>query len=180
MERAIRAYKMQTRYLSSRLASEELHNDIIPNFISGRTKRDVQTATKHDSKKEKTTKNKKTKREKVHRKVTVTKYTINGDVYALRVKETAGAVEDNQPLGTSCLMYSVKKSFPCDSPEGYLLATENTKINKKTKKTAEKIKTVPQPTTEKAQPRLSYRKRQVDNTQIPENVMPSIEEFERE
>uniref|UniRef100_A0A2A4K3N0 HMA domain-containing protein n=1 Tax=Heliothis virescens TaxID=7102 RepID=A0A2A4K3N0_HELVI len=177
MERAIKAYKSHYYILKSRPRSDELQEEVLKKRLlqANRKKREAATATEKYASKTKRTKPKKTK------SVSVTKYNVDGDVYALKVKETntqVNAEQLNDTQVSTCRVYSVKKSFPCDTPDAdSFLTVAKRKVNKKSKKEKERHK-VATTTTEK--PHFlapAFRKRQVDNSQVPENFMPSIEEL---
>ncbi|XP_063829804.1 uncharacterized protein LOC135079146 [Ostrinia nubilalis] len=176
MERAIRAYKVHNHIISNRPSAEELQEDVLTNEISYRTKRDIAPTSETiipTSTEAKTTKKFRAKKNKINRAVMVTKYNIDGDVYALKVKEQLNADQNDTK---TCQVYSVKRSFPCDSAEGEaLLSSARRKANKRKAK-KEQDKTSTTPTTQKTQTSV-FRKREVDNSQMPENFMPSIEEL---
>lgn len=194
MERAIKAEKAHFHIISHRPSSEELQEDVLINEISYRTKRDIpptdQTlpeVTENVAEETKTTKKTKTRKHKANKSVTVTKYNMDGEVYALRVKETpvtSEASNDTKPSG-SCQVYNVKKSYPCESPESEsLLVAARRRAGKKKSKKQEQEKTkpndAPNSTTAKARVHVqtsSFKKREVDNSDVPENFMPSIEDL---
>lgn len=181
MKRALKAQRTHS-YLRNRTASKEMPHEVLTNKIPRRSKRDIGAPTlpELDTNKDKKIKPKKSKSQK---SVTVTKYNFDGEVFALKVKEANSTIDDlNEKLyGVSCQVYSINKSYPCDSPEGDLIVTAaKRKMNKKDKKDKDittKITTKPDILINSA----GFRKRQVDsnyqNSQLPENVMPSIEEF---
>ncbi|XP_049872150.1 uncharacterized protein LOC126370996 [Pectinophora gossypiella] len=170
MERAIRAHKL-AGYQKDRPDSMELHNDI----LKGRVIRERRSA--NDSSQDKGDKKNKTKRAKAHRSITVTKYNIAGEVHALKVKES-NPTNDETKVG-SCEVYKVSKSYACNSPDGEaILSAAKRKNNKKNKKDKDKQQfstTTGAPRSPQSVP--VFRKRQIEKFQIPENVMPSIEEF---
>ncbi|KAJ0175091.1 hypothetical protein K1T71_009232 [Dendrolimus kikuchii] len=175
MERAIRAYKSNLHHLD-RPTIEELQEEVLEYryFNFNRDKRDTDSTEKHES----ATEQLKTRNQRVHQFIDVKKYNINGEVYALKINES-NIIDVKFSKGKTsdalCHVYSIKKYFPCNTPEAELLLTvSKRKANKKNKK--EKIKSVVT-TTEKKVSIPVFRKRHVDNSQVPENVMPSIEEL---
>ncbi|KAF9823842.1 hypothetical protein SFRURICE_013379 [Spodoptera frugiperda] len=184
MERAIKAYKSQYHVLKSRPRSDELHEEVLRNryVYSVRNKREIAKETPQTT----TPKTKRSKsKKKATKSVTVTKY-VDGEVYALKVKETntqVNAEQNNVTHSTTCQIYSVKKSYPCDSPESItFLAIAKRKVNKKMKKDKERqrLNSLITTTTTTEKPSFlapAYKKRHVDNSQVPENFMPSIEEL---
>lgn len=191
MEQAIKAYQQHNRIMINRPSAEDLQNDVLSNEISYRTKRDLkptdQTVVESkvetiDAKDEKKGSKKRTKNNN-KKAVSVTKYSMDGDVYALRVQETQSSDGNNgtRPLAT-CKIYNVKRSYPCDSVEtDALLAAARKRAYKKVAKKQEQEK-VNSSTTKTTTPRVRvqtslFRKREVDNSQVPENFMPSIEEL---
>ncbi|KAL4717220.1 hypothetical protein ACJJTC_017107 [Scirpophaga incertulas] len=175
MMRAIKAHQSHVAkwYLgNSRLGAKEIREDILINKIS-RKKRDVSI----DNTTEVIFEKKKTKKGKVQKTITVTKYNTGGQVYALKVKVAQLSFDkqnDTESPTTTCQVYSVKKSFPCESPEADTLTSPTKrKVRGKSKNRAERKFSS---TTMK--PSISvYRKREVDISQVQESFMPSIEEF---
>ncbi|KAL0821173.1 hypothetical protein ABMA28_005792 [Loxostege sticticalis] len=179
MERAMKAFKYHKHMINTRPSAEELQEDVLTNEIMYRTKRDIvptdetMVSTADDKKTTKKTRNKKNK---TNRAVVVTKYNIDGEVYALKVKETMNNEQNESKGASTCQVYSVKKSFPCDSAEGESLLTSAKRKANKRKAKKEQDKTSTTSTTQKTQTSV-FRKREVDNSQVPENFMPSIEEM---
>ncbi|CAH0687770.1 unnamed protein product [Spodoptera exigua] len=186
MERAIKAFKAHYHVVEARPRADELYEEVLKNryIFSNRNKRETpkivetpQTTTTSKPKRSKTKK-------RATKSVTVTKY-VDGDVYALKVKETNTQVsvdQNNVTHTTSCQIFSVKKSYPCDSPDSVaFLTTARRKLNKRMKKEKEANRIDPLTTTTTTdKPHFlapAFRKRHVDNSQVPENVMPSIEEL---
>ncbi|KAG6441564.1 hypothetical protein O3G_MSEX001884 [Manduca sexta] len=174
MERAIKADKINLHMVDNRPSAEELQTDVLSerhNFDRHREKRNLANDTVK-------LKKVKSKRNKVLKAVIVTKLKVDEQLYALKVKETitqtGEQLKDMKSTSTTCQVYDVKNSFPCDTPEAEILLTvAKQRVNKKSKKQKEK-RTVPA-TTHKIVP--LFRKRQVDHSQVPENFMPSIEDI---
>lgn len=183
MERAIKAYKSHYYIVKNRPRSDELHEEVLKHRHHGkgksmRNKREINTSVSPVPKL-KRTKSKK----KASKSVTVTKYNVDGEVYGLKVRETNTVVNAEQQNDTqsTCQVYSVKKSFPCDTPEGesFLTVTKR-KATKKNKREKDRNKVDVSTTTTTIRPHFNaplFRKRQIDNSQVPENFMPSIEEM---
>ncbi|XP_047029244.1 uncharacterized protein LOC124636988 [Helicoverpa zea] len=176
MERAIKAYTSHYHIVKTRPQYDELHEEVLKKRIlqADRKKRETQSTTEKYSTKIKRSKTKKTKA------VSVTKFNVDGEVYALKIKETNTQVSPDQQNDTqvSCQVYIVKKSFPCDAPdaETFLMVAKR-KVNKKNKRDKERNKAAASTTESPHFMAPAFRKRQVDNSQVPENFMPSIEEF---
>lgn len=181
MERAIKAYKTHNNIIKTLRNPDELHEQVL--HLKSKRNRNKRNANKSTTEKNTTSKVKRTKPKKT-KTITVTKYNVDGDVFALKVKETnmlggSDQQNDTQVLST-CQVFSVKKSFPCNTPEGEsFLTVAKRKVNKKNKK-AKKEKEANQTgaTTMKAHfAAPAFRKREVDNSQVPDNFMPSIEDL---
>lgn len=181
MERAIKAH----RYSKYRPDSEELHSDLLTNTITiHRNKRYVTPTPTIEGRKEKKGK----KKSKVHKTIIVTQYNVDGEVYALKVKESLPG-SDHDDGSAACQVYSVNKVMACNSPEGdAFIANVKRNANKKEKKQKERIEdeedmsprtTTTTTTTTRAPMKSLFRKRQTDEirSQMPENVMSSVEEF---
>ncbi|CAG4935362.1 unnamed protein product [Colias eurytheme] len=179
MERAVNAHKIHNHVVNTQMNTDRFQDNTYTNQENIiRERRSV----KFDNvpKIEKKPKKSKPKRNK---SVSVIKYNENGEIYALKVKETSNQlIADQQNVtksfsSTTCQVYSVQQSLPCESPEADLILTATKrKTNKKNKKVQGKKETnVP---TEKATLITSvFRKRHVDNSQVPENFMTSLEEM---
>ncbi|CAH0588075.1 unnamed protein product [Chrysodeixis includens] len=175
MERAIKAYKTHYHIVKQRPRSDELHQEVLKHrYGKGkRVKRESKTTKTHThTPTPSTTKPKKSKSKK--KTVSVTKFNVDGEVYAVKVNETNANVNAEHQNDTSlsiCQLFSVTKSALCDSSEGYTILIPPRKKTTKKKKEAKPYK--PQ------EPHFmipSFRKRQIDNTQEPDNFMSSIEE----
>jgi hypothetical protein len=172
MDNAIKAYNNHIRMQNNRPSAEELRDDLT-NEVNVRIKRDLMSGEKIEFTPKKT----KSKKNKPQKTVTVTKYNVDNEVYALKVKETHVSVEKQDGIAvTTCQVYSVKKSFPCESLEGdALLSSVKRKTNKKKIKREQKntfSSTVKSPTRTSV-----FKKREVDNTEVPDNSMSSIEDI---
>lgn len=178
MERAMKAYITHYNIVKTTPSFDELHDHVLQFKTTYRNKRDTETTAENTGIKIKRTKPKK----KPIKSVTVTKYNVDGDVFALKVKETNVANTDiqNDTQASTCQIFSVKKSFPCDTAEGEsLLTIAKRKISKKNKKIKDTNRT-DVTATPKAKAHFlapAFRKRQVDNSQVPDNFMTSLEEF---
>ncbi|KAJ8714587.1 hypothetical protein PYW07_002812 [Mythimna separata] len=171
MERAIKAYTTHHNIVKTIPSTDELHDQVLR--LRSRNRRDSQT----DNTTTKTKKNKSKK--KATKSVTVTKYNVDGNVFALKVKETnmvASGDRQNVTQVSTCQVFSVQNSFPCDSAEGEsFLTNAKRKVSKKSKKVKDVNKDA---TTSKPHFNApAFRKRQIDNSEIPDNFMPSIEDF---
>lgn len=177
MERALKAH----RYSKYRPDSEELHSYLLTNTITlHRNKRYVTSTATPEGKKEKKGK----KKSKVHKTIIVTQYNVDGAVYALKVKETLPGSDHADDKSGACQVYSVNKVTSCNTPEGdAFIANVKKNVNKKDKRHKERIReeniTRRNPTTTRAPMKSLFRKRQTDEirSQMPENVMSSVEEF---
>lgn len=176
MERALKAHK----YSKYRPDSEELNTDLLSNTITvHRNKRYVNSTPSIEGKKEKKGK----KKSKVHKTIIVTQYNMDGEVYALKVKESLPGSDHNED--GACQVYSVNKVMACNTPEGdAFIANVKKNANKKDKRHKERIEdeediTPKIPTTTQPPLKSVFRKRQTDEirSQMPENVMSSVEEF---
>ncbi|XP_059061534.1 uncharacterized protein LOC131854436 [Achroia grisella] len=182
MERAIKTHMGKTHIESQRTKVEDLQYDMLTNEINGvRSKRSV-NSTEYSKKYIKNENKGKYKKNRTHKYITVTKYDINDEVYALKVKEINTQLiterQSDTMISETCQIYSVKKSFLCDSREGdtFLTAAKRKANKKKPRKVVDKNKS--STTTQKAKlATLVFKKREVDNSQIPENFMPSVEDL---
>ncbi|CAH2087473.1 unnamed protein product [Euphydryas editha] len=171
MERAIKSHKSCNQM---KIEAKKFHDELINSERNIRYKRKTNDSVlgKFDKK---TKKNK----SKNNRFVTITKYNEKERVYALKVIESNTQVLSdprNKNKTNTCQIYSVKKSFPCESPEADLILKESKrKINKKNKKEHKRDKNVSAVKTTVIAP--VFRKRQIDESQAPEQIMPSVEEF---
>lgn len=157
MERAIKAHKINLHVLSYQSDENEFYYDVLNN-----ERRKRNTAIPEDWE----------RKIKEGKSImgTVTKYTKERKVFAIKVKEI---IENDR---TSCKLYSVKKSLPCESGLDIISASKRS-TNKKSKKITEIVPTNTA-TTERVQLKTSvYKKREVDNSQVSESFMPSIEEM---
>ncbi|XP_053612034.1 uncharacterized protein LOC128676113 [Plodia interpunctella] len=191
MDRSIKAQFTYNQAKKFHPSAKELHEDLLRHkVVDNRFKRDV---AKKDAKKDNklSTKHKEIKPSK---QATVTKYDVNGSIYALKIKDIdeSGLIKDD----TICEIYSVKKSVACDSPEvdtlliGARKERKKMQVNKTTashrppnsklpllkaaatwSSTKTTAKTTP-PTT----PETIFKKREMDNSDAPD-FMPSIEEM---
>ncbi|RVE46505.1 hypothetical protein evm_008855 [Chilo suppressalis] len=174
MDRAIRAHSLHVHMSSNRPNAAQLRDDVLSKEINKRVKRETKTASEPAV--DRSTKKSKGKKNKQQKAVTVTKYEVDSVVYALKVKETlvSNEQQSDKIVGT-CQVYSVKKSFPCGSPDGeaVLQAAKRKANRKKSKK--EQDKNIVTSTTVTSQISI-FKKREVDSTQVLENIMPSIED----
>ncbi|XP_072938283.1 uncharacterized protein [Epargyreus clarus] len=182
MEQAIKAHKVH-----SHMNTETKVNDVpneIDNHVESTTSRnkrnlvpDLQLNVVKKAKKSKGKKNK-------NKTFSVTKYSDEGKIYALKVKEATPLTSDQQNQTkasvTKCQMYRVKEYFSCDSPDADLILKEaKQKINKTSIKEKGK-KEINLPVENKEKDRIiapMFAKRHADESQISENFMPSIEEI---
>ncbi|XP_046966837.1 uncharacterized protein LOC124534854 [Vanessa cardui] len=171
MERAIKSHKVNNQI--DLIKNEQFNNELVDQEVNTRNKR--KTNANALRKVDKKTKKNKSK----NKSVTIIKYNDNERIFALKIIETnKNMLLDRQTNNTTtCQVYSVKKSFPCETPEADLILKESkTKINKnkkskreQNKKNASDVKTtVIAPV---------FRKRQIDDSQAPEQIMPSVEEI---
>ncbi|XP_037874551.1 uncharacterized protein LOC119630132 [Bombyx mori] len=173
MERAVKAFIINQHIISSRPNLEDFQNDVLYEKLNiNRNKRDANK--KVDAPNEKNTNKVKTKRTKAN-KITVTKYDVDGEVYALKVHETIHLKEKANNTITSCHVYGVKKSFPCETPEANSIVINLTRKRKANKTKKIKEKTIVVGTTNRIP--AMFRKRQLDDSQIPEHFRTSIEDF---
>ncbi|XP_075979750.1 uncharacterized protein LOC142978975 [Anticarsia gemmatalis] len=188
MERSIKAYKYQSDNIKKRPTVDELHaelltsrGNILNSMYTGDDRRKRQSDPVDISAK-------KTKPKKTKKSVTVTKYNVDGEVYALKVQETVKhPLEQNIPhtnQSSMCHLYSVKKSYECDTRESEsFLAIAKRKVIKKNRKDKASQATTTT-TTETAHFNApSFKKRQVrgserpDQLEMPENFDFSLEEL---
>ncbi|CAH4022384.1 unnamed protein product [Pieris brassicae] len=168
MERVVRAHKV---HRLSKIRDDDIYQLLTKKDNKIKEKRSVHFETKGE---------KKSKKSKAKKSVSVIKYNENGEIYALKVKETNNQLisEPNvtRAISTTCQVYSIQKSLPCESPEADLILTASKrKTNKKNKKVQGKRETnVP---TEEAVIASVFRKRHVDNSELQEHYMTSLEEM---
>lgn len=185
MERAIKAYKDNLYVSENQLSSNVFHNSILGNnykINNFRVERDTDNATIALDVKGITAKL--NSKNKVYKSMTVTKYNINGVVYALKVKGTNKQNNFNEKKNTKmassdCQIYRIKKTFACDSSDAELFMA-NVKEKTKKERRSQRIKKgkrIKFAITTTSEITTMYRKRNVDNSQVPENVMTSIEDF---
>lgn len=172
MERAIKAYKTQNENMNNKDTTTGVQKYLIDTRyeINDRPKRDLDTETKPRRNKMK---------KKSNKTITVTKYNIGGSVYGLKVKERAvQGSEPNNNVTSTCHVYSVKKTYDCNSPESEVfLSVAKRNVHKKSKKEKAAENSTPATTTEKAHFMVpSFKKRQVDQSEMAENFEFSIEE----
>lgn len=170
MERAIKSHSMiNTQIQGSHQNPLDLKDGKI---------RDKRKATAVNTQSNLDKKSKKLKYKK-NKSVSIIKYNNNDKVYALKVKETntQSDVQNANNSITTCQVYSIQKHFPCESPDADLILTASKrKINKNNKKEQNKRqKNVSNTKTTVIAP--TFRKRQIDSSQLPEQIMPSIEEM---
>ncbi|XP_063539656.1 uncharacterized protein LOC134748796 [Cydia strobilella] len=139
-------------------------NDIIENYHhykEVRNKRDTEVPTK--TKKSNVSKSK---------NVTVTKYNIDGQIYAIKLRERNSTQTENQHEDRSCQVFSVRRYYPCDSPKAELIFTNaRRKVNKANRRSKKQTKSIL--TTDKPQPQsLAFR-----DKLLAEPFMTSIEEL---
>lgn len=175
MERAIKAYTKHNHAIKTVPSTDELHAQVLRLRKRYRNKRDSETSFNENT----TVKTKRNKsKKKTSKSVTVTKYNVDGVVFALKVKETntvGSADQQNDNQVSTCQIFSVKKSFPCDTPDSdSFLTVAKRKVSKKSKKEKKAHATT---TTKPYFVVPAFKKRQIDNSQIPDNFMPSIEDF---
>ncbi|CAF4826683.1 unnamed protein product [Pieris macdunnoughi] len=168
MERVVKAHKV---HRLSKIRDDDIYQLLTKKDNKIKQKRSVNFETKGE---------KKSKKTKAKKSVSVIKYNENGEIYALKVKETNNQLisEPNvtRAISTTCQVYSIQKSLPCESPEADLILTASKrKTNKKNKKVQGKRETnVP---TEEAVIASMFRKRHVDNSELQEHYMTSLEEM---
>lgn len=174
MGRAVHKYKSHAE-LKRKTANTELKDELLSNKVDfkNRVKREDDTTTTLISAIPKKTKSKK----KPAKSVTVTKYNIDGEVYGLKVKETkAHTIDQSDNESSMCHIYSVKKSYDCDTPESESFLASKRKVNKKNKKEKEKSTTLSStPQAYLSSP--SNRKRHIDPSEMPENIELSMEDI---
>lgn len=170
MERVVKSHKV---HRLSKVRDDAVYQPLIREDNKIRDKRGVRFEGVNKAEK----KSKKTKGKK---SVSVIKYNENGEIYALKVKETNNQLvtERNvtKAISTTCQVYSIQKSLPCESPEADLILTASKRnTNKKNKKVQGKREAnVP---TEEAVIASVFRKRHVDNSELHEHYMTSLEEM---
>lgn len=176
MERALKAHK----YSKYRSDSKELHSDLLTNALTiQRSKRYVASTPPTEGKKEKKGK----KKNKAHKTIIVTQYNVDGEVYALKVKESTPGSDNTEDGSAGCQVYSVNKVMSCRTPEGdAFIANVKKNANRKDNRHKERIsdeEDVTPSTTSRGLLQSVFRKRQTDEvrSQMPENVMSSVEEF---
>ncbi|KAJ2949527.1 hypothetical protein O0L34_g15448 [Tuta absoluta] len=159
-----REARIATLKTESKHNSVEVNNAIISNDGENKIREKRNTKLKEH----------KGKKQKKSKTVAVTKYNRDGKVNVLKVKETP--LDETQ---STCNVYSVTKYYTCQSPEGAsLLASVKKTKSKRDKTMSTSTKTenpYPGPTAlhkKRDTSNLSY-----DNSQIPDNVMPSFEEY---
>ena len=169
MDRAIKAYKLHYQDV------EKQSKQFLWSKTSYRNKRDADTNTTTERT---TTRIRRTKpKKRASKAITVTKYNVDGDVIALKIKETNLTTTDqqNDTQVTTCQVFSVKKSFPCDTAEGEsLLTVAKRKVSKKNRREKNASRT------SSTKPHFvapAFRKRQVEHYQISDNFMPSVEDL---
>lgn len=177
MERSIKAHKVHNKMDIMNNNIENLQAEYIVQNKARRDKRKInldKVASKQDNK------GKKSKSRKNNQSVTIIKYNDNNKVYALKIKETYTNIigrKNTTKMGSTCQVYSVEKSSPCESHEADLiLSVSQNKINKKGKKEQSKSNSNVA-VVKHAVVAPEFRKRQIDNSQVPEQIMPSIEEI---
>ncbi|XP_061720062.1 uncharacterized protein LOC133527181 [Cydia pomonella] len=145
-------------------SSDFILNDIIENYHQykvERNKRDTEVPTK--TKKSNVSKSK---------NVTVTKYNIDGQIYAIKLRERNFTQTENQQGDRSCQVFSVRKYYPCDSPKAELIFTnarrKANKSNRRTKKQTKNTLTTDKPQSQS----LTFR-----DKLLAEPFMTSIEEL---
>ncbi|XP_060804375.1 uncharacterized protein LOC132902608 [Amyelois transitella] len=181
MERAVKERNAYIQLLKNRPSSDELNEDLLKNqLVENRHKRDVHKAKANTSVASKPSR---TKKNKPLKSASVTKYDFNGEVYALKIKESneSGHHKDARV----CHIYSIKKSLPCTSSEiDGLLSDAVSDVKRKKSGRSSKKGTLAQPgtksntmptTTHKAKISI-FKKREADNLETPD-FMPSIEEM---
>lgn len=168
MERAMKAQKPHIHMMDPRISSENFQDD--RNMIEA-SRRD-----KRKAKSENTSAKTKRSKSKRNKGVTLTKYNDNGRIYALKIKETNLAQELYNKTVTTCKVFTVQKSFSCDSPEANLILIDSKKrANKKGRKGHRKRETKVIKHTTVNTP--VYGKRNIDDSHVQEQIMPSIEEM---
>ncbi|XP_034833427.1 uncharacterized protein [Maniola hyperantus] len=187
MERVMKTHvKSHIHMMDPRISSENFQDDR-NNMIDGsrRDKRKVEWGAS-SVKKSKRSKPKKNKR------ISLMKYNDNGKIYALQINETNSVlgVYNNSETIMTCQVYSVKKSVSCESPEANLILTgSRKKTNKKGKKgygkrdtkSVDPMKLIE--AVKRAEPTKTvliapvYRKLNIDDSHVPEQIMYSIEEM---
>ncbi|XP_052742655.1 uncharacterized protein LOC112045419 [Bicyclus anynana] len=173
MERAMNANKPQMHMMDP-ISTEDFQNDRNLIDVSRRDKRaaiDTTTGKKYK-------RSKKDKKEKRNKGVTVIKYNENGKML-LKVKETDTVLdfENKSAKVTTCEIYSVEKSFSCESPEANLILTDSRKKkNKKDKMGYGKRETT---ILEPVKPVMApfYRKTNEDAYYVDQILIPSIEDM---
>lgn len=158
MERAIKAYRVHSHIINNVPNVHELYYDVLNN--KERKKRNTNDLEKNIKQEKSVT-------------AAVTRYTKDRKVFAIEVKETIGDI-------TNCQVYSVKKSLPCDSGS-HIISASKRNNSRKSKKV---IGNAPVHTegvsvfSETPESMVAaYKKREADNSHVPESFMPSIEEL---
>ncbi|XP_045775726.1 uncharacterized protein LOC123874442 [Maniola jurtina] len=184
MERAMKAHKSRTHMMDPRISLENFQDD--RNMIDERRdKRKAEWAASN-------VKKSKRSKPKNNKGITLMKYNHNGKIYALKINETNSVldVHNNSETIMTCQVYSVKKSVSCESPEANLILTGSRKkttkkgkkgYGKRETKSVEPMKLIE--AVKRAESTKTviiapvYRKRNVDDSQVPEQIMYSIEEM---
>lgn len=163
MERAIKAQRWQEHMLRSKPALEELYYTILNENHSLYKRGTNGTKTEIKTK----------GRSKGSKSITITKYSDDdGKIYALKVKESHTRHNETDGKKHTCKIYNVAQSLPCDSfGSEVILEIPKKKVKRdkkpKLRQTTESTKALPS----------SYRKRDTDNSAIPESFMLSIEDM---
>ncbi|CAH2267256.1 jg14724 [Pararge aegeria aegeria] len=173
MEKALNAHKPHTHMMDPHISSENFQDDRNIIDVHRRDKRQF-TSEIIGGKKSKRSKSKNNKA------VTLMKYKDKGKIYALKIKETNSVsdLHNKSKTVTTCQVYSIQKSFSCESPQANLILTDTRKkTNKKGKKGHGKRETkILKPIKTVITPVMPW-KRYIDDSHVLEQIMPSIEEI---
>lgn len=165
MERAIRAHKIRDSGMKSHISVEDFEGLV---KLDGNSRKKRKVSSTDVPKKNKKSKPKKNK------SATVLKYFQDEKIYALKIKES-NVFADQQNISktdTTCQVYSVINVVPCQTPEANAILA----LTKKHKKEQNKKKTgITRLETTQVTPTL--KKREIDDSQIAEHYMPSIEDL---
>ncbi|XP_063626997.1 uncharacterized protein LOC134798544 [Cydia splendana] len=148
---------MQTRNFKSNKFLEHYHH-----YKEVRNKRDTEVPTK--TKKSNMSKSK---------NVTVTKYNIDGQIYAIKLRErNSTQAENQQGDDRSCQVFSVRKYYPCESRKAEIFFSnarrKSNKANRRSKTQTKSILTTDKPQSQS----LVFR-----DKLVAEPFMTSIEEL---
>lgn len=171
-------YSCIQRAMQSHLMSSHIKESYLSPLNLDDSKKRIKRKTTLNTAQNITDKKSKKLKFKRNKTVSIIKYNNSGKIYALKVKEIQTNAPKNNSI-TTCQVYSIQKHFPCESPDADLLLTASKrKINKTSKKKRSKRqKNVSDTKTTVIAPAAAFRKSHVDSSQVPEQIMPSIEEI---